>query len=67
MYITLLRYVLIPQSVDESQAMLSQALSKVDSLLNVILSKEYSNDNLESVFKVGEFFQDSECSSYIAI
>ena len=41
--------------------MLSQALSEVDILLNVLLSKEFSNDNLESLFKVGKFFQHSEC------
>ena len=49
----------MPQSVAESNAMLSQALSEVDVLLNVLLSKEFSDDNLESIFKVGKLVQHS--------
>lgn len=40
------------QNVDELQSLLDQAVAEVSSLLVTLLQKEYSSDNLESIFKV---------------
>ena len=41
-----------PQTVEESSLLLEGALSSVTSLLVVVLSKQFSSDNLHSIFKV---------------
>ena len=38
--------------MDELQSLLDQAADEVASLLVTLLQKEYSSDNLESIFKV---------------
>lgn len=40
------------QNVDELRSLLEQAVAEVSSLLVTLLQKEYSSDNLESIFKV---------------
>ena len=42
------------QSVEESRALMAQALKEVYTLLMTLLAKEFSSENLESIFKVRE-------------
>lgn len=42
------------QNVSELQTRLDQAATEVSSLLVTLLQKEYSSDNLESIFKVSK-------------
>lgn len=42
------------QSVEESRALMAQALKEVYTLLMTLLAKDFSSENLESIFKVRE-------------
>ena len=45
-------YVIILQTPEENYKLTIDAQKDVQNLLNVILSREYSSGNLESIFKV---------------
>ena len=40
--------------MEESQALMTQAVNEVYTLLITLLSKDFSSENLESIFKVRE-------------
>ena len=42
------------QSSEDTEKLMEQALSDVHNLMVTLLAKEYSSENLESIFKVGK-------------